>query len=127
MAQTSHHHHRARRGTPHSVTTGRTYFRDVKPFDVPETLDELKGPKDGVIEVPHSILWAPGGTSVDLSEPGAVAMVYQAAISEGSASEQAALLNRDRLVEVWPDLMLPPRARELWAKKFPELRATASA
>jgi hypothetical protein len=54
-------------------------------------------------------------------------MVYQAVISEGSAADQTRIINRDSLIEVWADLMLPRRARDLWEDRFPELGVTANA
>ena len=32
------------------------------------------------------------------------------------------VLNRDRLVAVWPELMLPLRVLEMWQSRFPALR-----
>lgn len=104
----------------------RVFFRDVKPYDAPDNLDDLRGPAGGVVELSHSVLWAPGGGRVDLDEPGGTAMAYQAVLAEGTSDDQVRILNRDRLVSVWPDLMLPRRVRELWESRFPELhRAVA--
>jgi len=30
------------------------------------------------------------------------------------------VLQRDRLIKAWPELMLPRRVRELWKSRFPE-------
>ena len=38
-------------------------------------------------------------------------------------AEQERLLNRDRLIELWPVLSLDQRVRDLWETRFPELRA----
>jgi len=38
-----------------------------------------------------------------------------------SVVDQVALLDRDLLVKVWPELMLPARVRGLWESHFPEL------
>ena len=47
---------------------------------------------------------------------------------ESLARQQlAALLNRDLLVEDWPRLMIPRRAREAWEARFPELTSTETA
>jgi hypothetical protein len=37
------------------------------------------------------------------------------------------VLNRDRLIAAWPDLMLPRRVRDMWESRFPELRPAAVA
>lgn len=51
-------------------------------------------------------------------------MAYQAALNEGRTVDQVELLNRDLLIEIWPELMLPVRVRTLWEGRFPELAAT---
>lgn len=99
----------------------RVFFRDVKPYEVPERLDALKGPISGVVHLPHTALWAPGGGRVDLDAEGGVGLAYRVMLSEGTAAEQAVVVNRDRLVEVWSDLLLPQRVRDLWEARFPEL------
>ena len=109
-------------GTP----DGRVFFRDVKPYEAPDSLDQLRGPASGVVELSHSVLWAPGGGRVDLDEPGGLAMAYQALLAEGTVKEQCSILNCDRLLLVWADLMLPPRVRDLWEGRFPELRRSAA-
>ena len=106
---------------------GRVFFRDIKPYEAPESLDQLRGPAGGVVVLSHSVLWAPGGGRVDLDEPGGIGLAYRAVLAEGTAADQIAVLNRDRLLAVWADLMLPARVRTLWEDKFPELRRTAAA
>ena len=44
---------------PSSSTQGRVYFRDVKPYAVVDSLDQLHGPAGGVVDLSHSVLWAP--------------------------------------------------------------------
>lgn len=91
-----------------------------------DSLDELHGPAGGVVELSHSVLWAPGGGRVDLDEPGGVALAYQAVLAEGTAEDLVHVLNRDRLVAAWPDLMLPDRVQEMWESGFLELRAATT-
>jgi hypothetical protein len=111
-------------GTPREE---RVYFRDVKPYAVVDSLDQLQGPVGGVVKLSHTVLWAPGGGGVDLDEPGGVGLAYRAVLAEGSIEDLVQVLNRDRLVVVWRDLMLPRRVRELWETRFPELRHAAVA
>lgn len=107
-------------------TDPRVFVRDVKPYEVPKSLDDLRGPAGGVVELPHTVLWAPGGCRVDLDEEGGVGLAYRAVVAEGTVADQMAILNRDRLMAAWPDLLLPQRARALWESRFPELRERAS-
>ncbi|RRD06306.1 transcriptional regulator [Arachnia propionica] len=99
----------------------RVHFRDIKPYAVPKSLADLRGPRNGLVELRHSVLWAPGSRHIDLEEPGGVGLAYRAVISEGTVADQIAVLNKERLIEVWSVLLLPRRAKDLWEERFPEL------
>lgn len=107
------------------VTVAHLRFRDVKPYDAPTSLDELRGPYDGPIDLPHSVRWQADRFGVDVSNLGWCRMAYQALLAEGTADEQCRLMNRDRLIEVWPILNMDPRVRGLWESRFPRLRIGA--
>ena len=106
-----------------SPPEGRVHFRDVKPYAVVDSLDLLRGPAGGTVELSHSVLWAPGGDRVDLDEPGGTSMAYQAVLAEGKVEDLVHVLNRSRLITAWPQLMLPQRLRRLWEARFPELQS----
>lgn len=38
----------------------RVFFRDIKPYEIVDHLDQLRGPAGGVVALSHSVLWAPG-------------------------------------------------------------------
>lgn len=42
-------------------------------------------------------------------------------------ADQVVIANRDRLVQVWPELLLPRHMCELWEARLPELCAAVSA
>lgn len=118
-----------RPGTPDDVdhpSVARVFFREVKPFAVVERLDQLHGPDGGMVGLPHSVLWAPGGDQVDLDEPGGTALAYQSTLAEGRIEDLERVLNRRRLIRVWSQLMLPSRLRVLWEARFPELAASTA-
>lgn len=102
----------------------RVRFQDVKPFDAPARLDELKGPASGPIRLPPWVYWGPSPVA-NLDVEGDAIRAYQATIQEGRTVDQVQILNRDRLVTLWPELSMPPRARALWENRFPELTMTA--
>lgn len=110
------------RGSVRDVRDGRVFLRDVKPYAIVEDLDQLNGPAGGVVELSHSVRWAPGGPYVDLDEPGGRALAYRAVLAEGTVEDLERILNRDQLVEAWPGLLLPRRVREMWQARFAELR-----
>ena len=114
---------------PASLTggAGRVYFRDVKPYAIVDRLDQLRGPAGGTVKLSHSVLWAPGGDQVDLDHPGVLRMAYRAVLNEGTVEDLVRVLNRDVLIAVWPDLLLPLRVLAMWESRFPELRSSTPA
>lgn len=109
---------------PSSATHRPVRFRDVKPYDAPLHLDDLRGPAGGPLQLPPWVYWGPNSV-VNLDVEGDAVRAYQAAIQEGRTIDQVQILNRDRLVAMWPELSTPPRARALWEGRFPELTAHA--
>ena len=105
----------------------RVFLRDVKPYAIVDRLDQLRGPAGGTVEFSHSVLWAPGGGLVDLDRPGALRMAYRAVLNEGTVEDLVRVLNRDVLIAVWPQLLLPLRVLSMWESRFPELRSSAAA
>lgn len=65
--------------------------------------------------------------TVDLDTPAGIRKTYQATLSEGTAEEQARLVNHDVLLREWGELALPDRVRVMWESRFPELRVPVSA
>jgi hypothetical protein len=111
-------------GRAQATTDDRVFYRDIKPYEAPDSLDELRGPKSGLLTLPIDVYWGPTPV-VNLDSVGGVVMAYQATISEGSAADQEKLLNRELLIEIWPRLALPARARAIWETRFLELTVTA--
>ena len=99
----------------------RVHLRNHKPYAIVNSLDDLAGPAAGVIDLPHSVLWAPGGSSVNLDDSGGTALAYQAVLAEGTVEDLQSVLNLERLLAVWPTLMMPSRVRRMWEERFPEL------
>jgi hypothetical protein len=73
------------------------------------------------------VLWAPGGGLVDLDRPGTLRMAYRAVLNEGTVEDLVRVLNRDVLIAVWPELLLPLQVMSMWESRFPELRSSAAA
>lgn len=103
----------------------RVFFRDTKPYEMPESLDELHGPTGGVLELPHSVYWGPE-RSVSLDSPSGIRKAYQAVLREGTADDQAFILNRHVLQREWAELALPHRVRVMWESRFPQLAVPVS-
>lgn len=76
-----------------------------------------------MLKLPHSVLWAPGDPTVDLDEPGGRELAYRAVLAEGTVEDLVQILNRDQLIVVWAELLLPHRLREMWEARFVELQS----
>lgn len=100
--------------------TDKILYKDIVPYEVPSSLEALRGPSSGEIELPITVHWGPRRV-FDLDREGLRLAAYQAIVREGTPEDQEALLNADLLRRVWHDLMLPERCRRLWETTFPEL------
>ena len=98
-------------------------YADHIPYSTPSSLADLRGPTSGTVRVDGNI-----DTSLnpvyDLTLPSRRWSLYVKVVQSGTADEQAELLDRDTLIELWPTLMLPDRCRAIWEAAFPELAAT---
>lgn len=100
----------------------RIRISDTKPYDVPSSLEALRGPGlGGVLHLGHEIIWAPNSQIINLDTLDDVIFAYTAIINEACRKDQERFLNKALLVEVWPRLSLPWRVYGLWEEKFPQL------
>lgn len=102
------------------MADSRVFYRDIKPYDAPEFLDELHGPGEGQLHLPLNVYWGPAHT-FELSNESDLVEAYQATLREGRLVDQSQLLNVGLLQRIWPELLLPMRVRELWEHRFPQL------
>jgi hypothetical protein len=108
------------RNAGHQPSEPRVLIQDVIPYEVPERLEDLRGPAEGVLTLPQHVYWGPKA-ECDLGDPEGVIKAYQAILREGARADQEELMNAGLLVRVWNELMLPVRCRNLWENKFPQL------
>lgn len=100
-------------------------FGQRKYYAIPDSLDELHGPSDGMIRLPPSIHWArKGGSTVDLSTRGGRSIAYGAAMGEGTLEQVCGIINREHLVSEWATIPKALRMTALWEDRFPELKRT---
>lgn len=113
---------------PAARTGGERHLRyvDVRPYTVPENLDQLAGPDHGVVQPPPELTGAPR-RSYWVDDEHDAELLYRTVIREaGTADELARHLNVEVLKRVWPQLVLPLRCRTLWEQRFPELAQPAA-
>ncbi|MGP5591177.1 hypothetical protein [Corynebacterium variabile] len=96
--------------------------RQFKPHCLPDSLDDLAGPHQGSVFLPMNLYWArPGGTTVDLGTVESRGRAYVAAMEEGTVHDICRIVNRDHLINDWPDLFWSLALRQVWENRFPEL------
>ena len=96
------------------------------PYFVPESLDQLAGPRTGIVEVGVPINWSAKRT-FDLADHDDLVSLYTMVISEASTlADLSRLLNKDLLIELWPRLRLPRYCVRRWHGQFPQLAVLGS-
>lgn len=107
---------------------GYVAYAERRPYVVVEGLDELVGPAGGVVELPRRLDWS-GSPTYDLDNPAILAHLYEVVLREALHVEDLRdWLDGDLLVQLWPQLYVPPKVRRLWEERFPVLaRAQAAA
>jgi hypothetical protein len=98
----------------------RVFYRDIKPYDVPESLEALTGPAEGRLALPHHVYWGPEYL-FDLANDSDRIEAYQAVLREGRKEDMTRLLNGRVLRSIWPEMVIPVRLRTLWESRFPTL------
>ncbi|GHF10255.1 hypothetical protein E5082_18080 [Streptomyces griseoluteus] len=95
---------------------------------LPESLDELHGPANGVVELPLHMAWS-GMTSYDLDKPRQRMGLYRTVLHEGLHDDLPGYLNRDLLLDVWPVLrtLVGRTVRTVWEDAFPQLASRTRA
>ncbi|WP_416969874.1 hypothetical protein [Streptomyces sp. 4F14] len=95
---------------------------------LPDSLDELHGPTDGVVELPLHLAWS-GMTSYDLGKPRQRMGLYRTVLHEGLLDDLPRYLDRDLLLQLWPVLrtLVGRTVRTVWEDAFPELAARTRA
>jgi hypothetical protein len=96
--------------------------RRLRPVVVPVSLDDLRGPASGVVELPVRLYWS-GSRQFDLADPHQVAGMCEAVIDAAvTIDDVARYLNTDLLARVWPVLGMSRLKRDAWENRFPVLR-----
>ncbi|MET8412973.1 hypothetical protein ABZV34_33735 [Streptomyces sp. NPDC005195] len=93
---------------------------------LPDSLDELRGPAEGVVEPPATVVWS-GLRVFDLANERQRMSLYRTVLAEGMREDLSALLNRDILLRSWPTLrtLVSTTVRGVWEDRFSQLRALA--
>ncbi|MEV7691666.1 hypothetical protein ACFW1F_18240 [Streptomyces bungoensis] len=95
---------------------------------LPQSLEQLRGPMEGVVELPLHVAWS-GMTSYDLGKPRQRMGLYRTVLHEGLHDDLPRFLNRDLLLQMWPVLrtLVGRTVRSVWEEGFPQLAARSRA
>jgi hypothetical protein len=87
---------------------------------LPASLDELRGPSTGRMELPLHIAWS-GRRVYDLDDARHCLLLYSLLLAEAPAADLRRLVNADLLCRLWPDLrrLLGPVQRRAWQALLP--------
>ncbi|MCS6711719.1 transcriptional regulator [Brachybacterium sp. EF45031] len=101
----------------------RVRFRDIKPYSIVDSLDELTGPSAGQITLPVDVHWSGPRSTFDVQDRDDLQQAYQSILSNGRREHLVEFLHKDLLLTVWPVLALDRRVLDLWCDRFPEIAA----
>jgi hypothetical protein len=94
---------------------------------LPERIEDLRGPAQGVIMLPRHLSW-PGMRECDVTDEAARRSMYGIVLTQGQRNDVARFLNPQLLRADWPEIrnVLDPRLRDYCERRF-ALRSAAPA
>jgi len=86
---------------------------------IPERLDELRGPAQGVVVLPAHLTWQ-GLREFDISDAPSRVSLYTIVLSKGKRNDIARFLHPGLLCHDWPQLrgLITPEVRNACARRF---------
>ncbi|MFC9063044.1 hypothetical protein ACFTXB_34210 [Streptomyces sp. NPDC057074] len=111
-----------------AVAEDLALYREKFRRRLPESLDELHGPTQGIVELPLHMAWS-GMTSYDMGKPRQRMGLYRTVLHEGLRDDLPRYLNEDLLLELWPVLrtLVGRTVRAVWENAFPQLASRTRA
>ncbi|WP_122618363.1 hypothetical protein [Streptomyces sp. Tu 4128] len=115
-------------GLSDAVAEDLALYREKFRRRLPESLDELHGPTQGIVELPLHMAWS-GMTSYDMGKPRQRMGLYRTVLHEGLRDDLPRYLNEDLLLELWPVLrtLVGRTVRTVWENAFPQLASRTRA
>ncbi|WP_328349337.1 hypothetical protein OG800_01410 [Streptomyces sp. NBC_00445] len=122
MPPSSQHAAPPPRDLPGADADDLALYREKFRRRLPESLNELHGPTQGVVELPLHMAWS-GMTSYDLGKPRQRMGLYRTVLHEGLHDDLPRYLNQDLLLQLWPVLrtLVGRTVRTVWEDAFPQL------
>jgi hypothetical protein len=99
-------------------------YAQVRPYAVAGSLEELRGPVHGSLELPRELAWS-GRRSFDLDDDYDRSAAYKIILEEGQEEHFRRYLNEGLLVVHWRRIRPARQVAALWERRFPELAVAA--
>lgn len=97
--------------------------RPHRPALVARSLDELRGPVKGTVELPQRLMWNPN-RRFDLDNRDLLLWMYENVLREAIRHDELRRwINGRMLPRVWAELNLPHGVRQAWEARHPQLRS----
>jgi hypothetical protein len=86
---------------------------------LPSSLEDLKGPAAGKVELPLHVAWS-GRRVYDVNEEDQRLVLYALLLAEAQREDLERFLHPESLVSLWPRLrrLLGPHARREWERRL---------
>lgn len=90
---------------------------DARPVAIPDDVDAPGVAKaTGVVELPLRVRWTGPTRRYNLADRNDRARVYEQVLAEGTEEDVRFYVVIDDLIDLWPELVLPQRVRQAWAR-----------
>ncbi len=100
-------------------------YAERRPYAIPKSLSDLRGPAHGVVRLPASLAWT-GRADYDLDDDADRIVFYERVLVEALATGTVAgLLDAKLLRATWRHLFLPPAVRWAWEQRFTDMSTAA--
>lgn len=96
-------------------------LRGIQCLQIVDRMDDLQGPTAGKIRLPLDVYWGPRPREYNLEDKNQAMEAYKLLLQEGTSELIKKYINKNRLIEYWPDMILSIEVVQLWHGKFPEL------
>jgi hypothetical protein len=86
---------------------------------LPSSLEDLRGPATGAVELPLRVAWS-GRRVYDVGEEDQRLVLYALLLAEAQREDLERLVHRESLVSLWPRLrrLLGPHVRREWERQL---------
>jgi hypothetical protein len=91
----------------------------ARPVAIPEEFDDRGTPKaSGIVTLPFNVRWSEPVVAYDMAVRKDRIRVYEQVLREGTEADVLLFIDLDELVELFDELVLPPKVRRTWEEWF---------